>query len=222
MPSTNVFSSKNVNRKKLKKVLFFVGMGALAVIVLVVGLSAIFSQGDTTEDNTHSVETPSPSLSPSISSGAIENPFNGKNISARSDSSSTTSVKDNVVRQTGGQSLSVDAESYPITAPADPCVLSKEQDFCLSATSRVGTLSYDVFSFYDIVKSPIFGAAQDVHEVQVKGAQSAFGATMSVDSGDPRQVLAVATQDGSGYLLVSPPGASRGDIDALAHHVEIR
>lgn len=194
-----------------------VGVLVLVAVILVGGAIAVVNS---THKTVMSQESPTPEVAvvePKISPNPLQNHEYEKKKSQKSE----VTVSNNTVSPSNSRQKLSATNAFPVSAPEKNCVVSQPQDYCMAALSRIGTSQYTVHYFNNVNTTPIFGTATNVRDVNVAGATSAVAMQLHMGDNDDRQVLAVGTHDGSGYLVVSPTGAIPSDIETVAQNISV-
>lgn len=194
-----------------------VGVVVMFAIILVGVVIAIVNS---TQKTVMSQESPTPEVAvvqPKIS----PNPLKNHEYTQKKSASSEVTVSGNTVSPSDSRQKLSTTNAFPVSAPEKNCRVSQSQDYCLSAVSRIGTSQYTVHYMNSVNTTPVFGTATNVRDVNVAGATSAVAMQLHMGDNDDRQALAVGTQDGSGYLVMSPTGAVPSDIEMVAQNVSV-
>lgn len=211
---------------------------AIAVVLLVVGyvvVGSITSSSNkdpepTTTQTSTPAESPTTTSKPtetSVPSSEPKNPLmkDGLDLPEVKDSKSavTLEVKGTTISSSQSGSLSMTlADNTKLQKASTPCKVKDTLSYCLVATSQSGSQSFDYFYSRDIVHSKLLRDAQDVREVDIPNSASAAFATIQFGDQGNRRVLAIASSDSSGYLIVLPEGAGTSTEDTLVSEMKLK
>lgn len=209
---------------------------AIAVVLLVVGyvvVGAITSSSNngpeptTTQTSAPTPTTTSEPTKTSVPSSEPKNPLmkDGVDFPEVKDSKSavTLDVKGTTISSSQSGSLSMTlGDNTKLQKSSTPCKVKDALSYCLVATSKSGSQSFDYFYSRDIVHSKLLRDAQDVREVDIPNSESAVFATIQFGDQGSRRVLAIASSDSSGYLIVLPEGAGTSTEDTLVSEMKLK
>lgn len=131
-------------------------------------------------------------------------------------------VKDTTISTSQPGTLSlVLHESSSVSPAADKCELQDANTYCLAATTRYGSQSFSYYYTRDIAHSRIFREGDDIRQVDLKGAESAAFVTIPFGDQGDRRVLAIASSDSSGYLVVLPNGSGTETEETLLEGITL-
>lgn len=234
LPSLDDLDDDEQEKSKLKEVLerldkrFLIALGAIVIVVVVLLLYIFIPSGEETppvdppETTTEaSATTPAP-----VPGEEPQSPLakDGVEFPEVEDASKpvVVSVKDTTIStsQPGTLSLVLE-ESSSVNPAADKCELQDAETYCLAATTRYGSQSFSYYYTRDIAHSRIFREGDDIRQVDLEGATSAVFVTIPFGDQGERRVLAIASSDSSGYLVVLPKGAGTETEETLLESITL-
>lgn len=207
---------------------FLIALGAIATVIAVLLLYIFIPSGgeespDPPPTTSEATPTPAPSadpgeepISPLAKDGVdfpeVEEASKPVEVNVKGTTISTS--------QPGTLSL-VLSESNSVSAAADKCELQDAETFCLAATTRYGSQSFSYYYTRDIAHSRIFREGDDIRQVHLKGAESAVFVTIPFGEQGEQRVLAIASSDSSGYLIVLPKGSGTETEETLLESITL-
>lgn len=225
---TSRFARVRSYLKKFDRNFLLVAAVAVVALVLIAGYAIFSAVSSGTDDPpapppTESTSTPSTSPTAEPNSPPTEEPASplakdGVDFATVADAKSpvTISVKGTVIKasQSGSPTLTLDKTSN-VKAASTECKVKDTLSFCLVATTQFGSQQFDYFYSRDVAHSKLLRDSKDVRQVDIEGAASAAFVTIDFAGQGPRRVLAIATQDSSGYLVTLPEGSGTATEDTL-------
>ena len=226
--STSRLDSVRSYLKKFDRNFLLVAAVALVTLVIIAGyaiFSAVSSRNDDPPPPQPTETASSPTTTPSNEPAGppAEEPASplakdGVEFSTVADAKDpvTISVKGTVITasQSGSPTLTLDKTSNVKPASTE-CKVKDTLSFCLVATTQFGSQQFDYFYSRDVAHSKLLRDGKDIRQVDIEGAASAAFVTIDFAGQGPRRVLAIATQDSSGYLVTLPEGSGTATEDTL-------